>query len=103
VETVRTVDPVSQHDVLDDVWRVGMVPAAGMPRHAWGLTSRPIAILTNSGTASASEVLTGALQVCSPATLRPAPTPHTLCVRSCMVCACAMHRMRGCRITNARW
>lgn len=55
VETVRASD-ATHHNVIDNVWTVGMLPRDVFSRHAWGLTSRPLAIITNRGTASASEV-----------------------------------------------
>jgi Peptidase family S41 len=55
VETVRTSN-ASRGNVIDNVWTVGMLPTDVFSRHAWGLTTRPVAIITNRGSASASEV-----------------------------------------------
>ena len=63
VETVRNNDAASRKNIIDNVWKVGLLPSDVFPKHGWGLTARPMAVLTNGGTASAAEVLTGALKV----------------------------------------
>jgi C-terminal processing protease CtpA/Prc len=70
VETVRTSDAM-HHNIIDSVWTVGMLPPDLFSRHAWGLTSRPVVILTNRGSASASEVWPIWIQASAP--WRPAP------------------------------
>lgn len=54
-ETVRSGD-----GVVDVVWRGSSLPAGGWPDVLTGpLTSKPLALLVNRSTASASEVLAG--------------------------------------------
>lgn len=52
---------VRNQDVIDNRWVAGDLSSEVFPQQPAQLTTKPVVILVNSGTASAAEVLTGAL------------------------------------------
>ncbi|BDA50336.1 Carboxyl-terminal-processing peptidase 1, chloroplastic [Coccomyxa sp. Obi] len=52
---------VRNQEVIDNVWVAGDLSSEVFPQQPAQLTTKPVVILVNSGTASAAEVLTGAL------------------------------------------
>ena len=52
---------VRNQEVVDNVWVAGDLSSEVFPKQPSRLTTKPVVILVNSATASAAEVLTGAL------------------------------------------
>lgn len=61
-DVAETVRGSSVSLVEDSVYQVGKLPSGIFGRHPGALTHAPLAVLTNRSSASASEVLTGALR-----------------------------------------
>ena len=53
---------IRNQDVVDNVWTAGRLSAEVFPGRPGQLTAKPLVLLVNSRTASAAEVLTGALR-----------------------------------------